>query len=118
MNTEQFNLAYLDKWMEDNKLEERAKEGCFTYLENYLIHHPQDFNERFILAEDIKNIETELYKIDLTISYRNDFEPSPIEYISMILKMMNSEKVIGYYKSIFSLDGEEIDDYILDDETF
>ncbi|HDK7166221.1 TPA: hypothetical protein PTV44_000024 [Clostridium botulinum] len=103
MNTEEFK-----NWIAINNIIERTKNGFWNYIENYKREEPDEFSEVFSNV-DVNFVEINISKISLTISYRFD---EPIKFVSAFIEIEYKGEELGVYESLFSLDGDDLDDYL------
>lgn len=103
MNTEKFQ-----KWIAKNNINERTKQGFWNYMENYKKEEPEEFVELFG-DMDMNLVKINISKISLTINYRFD---EIIKYVSAFIDIKYEEEELGMYESVYSLDGDDLDDYL------
>ncbi|MFL1676360.1 hypothetical protein ABEV00_00550 [Paenibacillus thiaminolyticus] len=103
MNTEEFQ-----NWVSINNIIERTKKGFWIYMENYKQEEPDEFSEVFGNV-DLNFVEINISKISLTINYRFD---EPIKFVSAFIDVEYGGEELGVYESLFSLDGDDLDDYL------
>ncbi len=103
MNTEQ-----LKKWIVKNNVVERSKQSFYNFMKNYKIDEAEEYFKTFENLE-IGSLETNTSKISLIINYEFG---EPIEFISVELEITFKEKYLAIYQSLYTLNGEEMDDYL------
>lgn len=103
MNTEEFQ-----DWISINNVAERTKKSFWQYIDNYREEEPDEFREVFSNI-DLNSLNIIINKISLTISYRFD---EPISFVSVCIALVYEGEEIGAYESLFTLSGNEMDDYL------
>ncbi|CAH8713316.1 hypothetical protein M5W83_26635 [Paenibacillus thiaminolyticus] len=103
MNTEEF-----ENWVSIHNIIERTKKGFWNYMENYKQEEPDEFSEVFGNV-DMNFLETNISKISLTINYTFD---EPIKFVSAFIDVEYEGEELGVYQCLFSLDGDDLDDYL------
>lgn len=93
----------------ENKTRKYCKE-CLQYIESLT----NEENEE-IWTEHIECI---FYKIELSIEYITGFNENPDELLKVYYQLVHNNEVLGYYKIIFTLGLEVIDDTILPSNYF
>ncbi|MDQ0172400.1 hypothetical protein [Paenibacillus tundrae] len=83
-------------------------EGFWYYLNNYKEDHPEDFNKDFSNV-GIDLISIKVTTISLTLNFRYD---EIVEYVTCFLMIEYEGEEIGEYESLFTLNGEDLDDYL------
>lgn len=103
MNTNEFQ-----KWIFINNIIDRTKKGFWDYMENYKKEEPDEFSEVFSNV-DMNFVKINISKISLTINYTFD---EPVEFVSAFIDIEYEDKELGVYESLFTLDGDDLDDYL------
>lgn len=103
MNTEEFQ-----SWISLNNIIERTKRDFWNYIENYRSEEPEEFLEVFSNV-NMDYLEISISKVSLTINYRFD---EPITFVSAFVDIEYEDEEIGEYESLYSLDGDDLDDYL------
>lgn len=103
MNTEEFQ-----SWISLNNIIERTKRDFWNYIENYRSEESEEFLEVFSNV-NMDYLEISISKVSLTINYRFD---EPITFVSAFVDIEYEDEEIGEYESLYSLDGDDLDDYL------
>tara|TARA_Y100000588_G_scaffold141771_1_gene155680 strand:- start:309 stop:674 length:366 start_codon:yes stop_codon:yes gene_type:complete len=105
------SIEHVMSWIKENKMVERSKETCLLYLKNYYDAHKEEFEDMFPTIKDFSRIVPTLHKTDLCLN--NDSFEDGYMYIVIYIRIEYGEEEVGYYKSVFDLNGEDVDDYIM-----
>jgi len=103
VNTEEFQ-----SWISLNNIIERTKRDFWNYIENYRSEESEEFLEVFSNV-NMDYLEISISKVSLTINYRFD---EPITFVSAFVDIEYEDEEIGEYESLYSLDGDDLDDYL------
>lgn len=103
MNTEEFQ-----NWISLNNIVERTKKSFWNYVENYRNEESDEFSEVFSNV-NMDFLEITISKVSLTVNYRFD---EPIIFVSAFADIKYEDGEIGEYESLYSLDGDDLDDYL------
>lgn len=102
------NTDELLNWVSINNIVERVTKAFWSYIGNYKVEEPDEYKISFGDI-DLKHLEISISKISLTVSYRFD---DPVHFVSVFIEGKYEEEEICVYESLFSLDGDELDDYL------
>lgn len=108
MGDEQVNTEEFQNWISLNNIIERTKRACWNYIENYRKEEPEEFSEIFSNV-NMDSLEISISKVSLTVTYRFD---EPITFVSAFADIEYEDEEIGVYESLYSLEGEDLDDYL------
>ncbi len=103
MNTEEFQ-----NWISLNNIIERTKRAFWNYIENYRSEEPEEFSKVFNNV-NMDSLEISISKVCFAINYRFD---EPITFVSAFVDIEHEDEEIGVYESLYSLDGDDLDDYL------
>lgn len=77
-------------------------------MKNYKKEEPEEFSEVFSNV-NMDFLEISIGKVSLTVNYRFD---EPIIVVSAFADIEYENEEIGVYESLYSLDGDDLDDYL------
>jgi hypothetical protein len=101
-------VGLLNKMVEENFFVQRTIDGFWDSFSNYKREEPEEYRDIFGDEDDI--VEIDYMKLSLVL---HDKQPSYSHvFLSVSYNIYFKKKEIGYYKMVFSLDGEVVDDIL------
>ena len=98
-------MQYIEAWCEEYKIVDRCVEGFWKHFESYVSEHSNEFSETF--QKEPEEVTIALDKIYLCLNYYVDYGKPTIQIDFHILL---KDEQIGWYREIYSTDGEFMDD--------
>lgn len=100
------NTVEFQNWILLNNIVERTKKSFWNYVENYRNEEPEEFSEVFSDV-NMDSLEITISKVSFTVNYSFD---EPITFIAAFADIEYEDREIGVYESLYSLDGDDLDD--------
>ena len=91
----------LKQWTHKHKLEERASESFFEYIENYREAEPEEFNETFPDFDKGK-FDVHVQEVAISLDWQNRGYSSIIAHIPIVYRQTE----VGWYRVAYSVLGE------------
>lgn len=102
------DTSELRKFIDEKQPFEKAREGCWNWINTWKEEDPEDYFEAF-RNEDISSIELTNRRFALVINCSFD---TPIEFLQTTLDVYLKESLIAQYHYIQDFSGEAIDDVL------
>jgi hypothetical protein len=100
----------LKEGADENRVVERTILTFWKHIENYKRDDIEDY-DRVFKGVDTNNLKLRVRELSLTI-FTWDSLDSEVEHVVVVLTVKYNNKVIGTYRVLFNLNGEEEDDYL------
>lgn len=96
----------LNAFAERHHIETKALQGFWEYMNNWKKEHPDNFSDKFNGDIDASNIELLVHSYQLT----HILDCGDFVYCNVAFSMLGFS--LGYYRLVFTLDGEVADDIL------
>ncbi len=101
------NVEELKKWAIEHIIEERTKASFYKMLNNYKIDNPEEYVE--ILGNIcINELSLQIHMVSLNLG---NWPECSYNTISASMRIKYNGKQIANYKTLYTLDGEDEDDF-------
>lgn len=99
------NRDELEKWIKDNEIQKKLIDGFWSYVENYK-KEIKDATTDILNSIDPKCVNLKLHKVSHSLILGYD------EFMDVFLRIYYYEDYIATYKAVFTLSGEDADDFL------
>lgn len=101
---------FLNNWCEEYHIFNKCEKGFWVCYENYKLEEPEEFSEVFQNDDkDDKNVSISLEKIAFCIEPNRWGKPT----IQIDYDIIFKESQIGWYREIYFLSGEFVDEFFV-----
>jgi nicotinic acid phosphoribosyltransferase len=101
------NINEIKKWAKKHNIEERTKKDFFEFLDNYKLECSDEYQEIFSNISK-KDLKLQIHKVSLNLG---NWPECSYNTISVSMWIFYKEKQLANYKALYTLDGEDEDDF-------
>lgn len=102
------NSHELREWMDTHGIINRTISGFWNYLYSFKNEEPLQFEINYPSME-IDRLEPHLSSVSFTMNYQYE---ERIELVTCALVVKYNDKKVGMYESLYSLAGDDLDDFL------